>query len=106
MRAIQDHLLPLGVTLPQADRDYVGGYFLWLSLPQDVKGAAVAEAALADEQLVVAHGELFEVPGDNTGDHVRFDHHIRICFAWEAEEYLAEGIERLGNVISRVQRAG
>lgn len=89
--------MPLGVTLPQADRDFVGGYFLWLSLP--VKGAAVAKAALDQELLVVAEGELFEVPGDN--EVVRFDHHLRLCFAWEAEEKFVEGIQRLANVISR-----
>lgn len=99
MKAIDEHLIPLGVTLPQADRGFVGGYFLWLSLPPNIKGAAVAKTALAKERLIVANGELFEVPGDNKD--VRFDHHIRVSFAWEAEENLAEGIRRLGNVISK-----
>jgi len=106
MQAIDKHLIPLGVTLPQADRDFVGGYFLWLSLPRGIKSAEVAKAALAEERLTVAPGELFEVPGDNAQDHVRFDHHVRVCFAWEAEENLAEGIRRLAKVISKLDRAG
>lgn len=104
MRAIEEHLLPLGVTLPQPEREFVGGYFLWLTLDEKLKGAEVAKAALADEVLVVAHGELFEIPGDRSEGQLRFDHHLRLCFAWEAEENLTEGVRRLANVISRMQR--
>lgn len=102
--AIQRHLAPLGVQLPQSHRDVVGGYFVWISLPQQLRGAEVARRAKADENLVVAQGELFEVPGD-TGT-ASFPHGIRLCFAWETEDNLREGVERLASVIRTMQQRG
>lgn len=55
--AINEHLLPLGVQLPQTDRDVVGGYFIWLTLPKPLKGAVVAQRALEEQDVVVAQGE-------------------------------------------------
>lgn len=55
--AIHEHLLPLGVQLPQTDREVVGGYFIWLTLPQPLKGAIVAQMAKDEENVVVAQGE-------------------------------------------------
>jgi DNA-binding transcriptional MocR family regulator len=52
--AINQHLVPLGVGLPQTDRDIVGGYFVWLTLPPPLKGAIVAQRAKEDENLAVA----------------------------------------------------
>lgn len=102
--AIEQHLVPLGVELPQSDRDVVGGYFVWISLPQQLRGAEVARRAKEDENLVVAQGELFEVPGDT--ETASFPHGIRLCFAWETEENLEEGIKRLASVIRMMQRDG
>ncbi len=102
MASIERYLIPLGVTLPQADRDVVGGYFLWLSLPRPLQGTHVARRALKEENLIVAQGELFEVPGEN--DHARFSHEVRLCFAYEDEAELAEGVKRLSHAIVRMQR--
>lgn len=55
--AINEELIPLGVELPQTDRDVVGGYFIWLTLPQPLRGAAVAQRAKDQENVVVAQGE-------------------------------------------------
>ncbi|KAF2843815.1 PLP-dependent transferase [Patellaria atrata CBS 101060] len=99
--AIEMHLIPLGAELAQSGRDIVGGYFIWLSLPPPVKGDVVAQRAKEEENLVVTQGELFQVPDQSE---VTFPHDIRLCFSWEDEEKLAEGIERLARVISRLQR--
>lgn len=104
MAAINKWLVPLGVELPQMDREVVGGYFVWLTLPRPLKGALVAERAKEDENLIVAQGEMFEVPGDT--EHAHFERDLRICFAWEDEAMLAEGIERLGSVIRAMQNEG
>lgn len=61
MATIQEELIPLGVRLPQMDREVVGGYFIWLTLPAPLKGAVVAQRAKDEENLVVAPGEMFEV---------------------------------------------
>lgn len=95
--AIQQHLVPLGVQLPQSDRQVIGGYFLWLALPPSLNGTILAQRAKEQENLIVAHGELFEVPGDT--DAAPFPHAVRLSFAWEDEDQLAEGIARLAVVV-------
>lgn len=102
VKAIHKHLIPLGVRIPQTDREVVGGYFIWLTLPSPLKGADVAQRAKQDDNLVVAQGEMFEVPGDTEHDGTSFSNDIRVCFAWEEEDMLGEGIERLASVISRM----
>lgn len=52
VRAINKHLIPLGCSLPQTDRDFVGGYFIWLTLPRPLKGAVVAQQAKEDNVVV------------------------------------------------------
>ena len=101
MATIDKHLIPLGVTLPQASRDVVGGYFIWLSLPAPLQAEEVAFFAKRDESLVIAPGPIFAVTGDENP--VDLVSNVRICFAWEEEGKLAEGIRRLGQVICRLQ---
>ena len=52
--AINRHLIPLGVCIPQTDRKVVGGYFIWLTLPSPLEGAVVAQRAKEDANLAVA----------------------------------------------------
>jgi DNA-binding transcriptional MocR family regulator len=47
-------MIPLGARLPQTDRDVVGGYFIWLTLPNSVEGAVLAQRAKDEENVVVA----------------------------------------------------
>jgi hypothetical protein len=54
IEAIDKDLVPLGARLPQTDRDVVGGYFIWLTLPDSVDGAALAQRAKDEENVVVA----------------------------------------------------
>ncbi|KAI0470326.1 pyridoxal phosphate-dependent transferase [Xylaria cf. heliscus] len=58
---------------------------------------AIADRCRATEALMIGNGELFAVHGDE--DAVRFDDAIRLCFAWEDEEDLVDGVARLGRVI-------
>ena len=93
--AIRRHLVPLGATLPQENREVVGGYFIWVRLP--VNAVALAKMAKKVANLIVAEGAIFEVPGDR--EVANFPNEIRLCFAWEDEERLAEGIERLASLV-------
>ncbi|KAF2749510.1 PLP-dependent transferase [Sporormia fimetaria CBS 119925] len=104
LSAIEKHLVPLGVQLPKLNREVAGGYFIWLTLPEPVKGAVVAECAKESENLIVAEGGMFEVPGDN--EHAHFENALRLCYAYEGEEQLTEGIERLANAIRSLQDEG
>lgn len=54
VEGINKHLIQLGVSIPQTDREIVGGYFIWLTLPSPLKGAVVAQRAKEEENLVVA----------------------------------------------------
>ena len=100
MSAIERYLVPLGITLPQSTRDVVGGYFVWFSLPHPIKADEFAIRAKQQENVIVAQGSLFGVYGDTKdGD---LDREVRVCFSWEEEDLLVEGIERLGRVIRRM----
>lgn len=54
VQAIHQHLTPLGVRIPQTDREVVGGYFIWMTLPSPLKGADLAQRAKEEENVVVA----------------------------------------------------
>lgn len=95
MDAVKEHLLPLGFKAPQPDRDVVGGYFIWLGLPQALSAAELTSKCQEEEDLIIAPGGIFGVPGDNA---LQFKHNIRLCFAWEDEPRLHDGVVRLARV--------
>jgi DNA-binding transcriptional MocR family regulator len=100
MEAIEKHLVPLGVSLSKLSlegQEIFGGYFIWFQLPEHAVAKRIAELAKEREDLVVAHGDIFEVYGDEGA--ISFPHWMRVCFAWEDEENLEEGIRRLARVI-------
>lgn len=100
MNALKEHLVPLGVTLPQEDRDAVGGFFIWVHLPKVISAQEFAKRCKREENVIVAPGQLFEVPEQA---HVAtFDNGIRLCFTWEDEANLVEGVKRLGDVMRRM----
>lgn len=68
IKAINDLLVPLGVRLPQTDRDFVGGYFIWLTLPDGIEGGALADRARNDENVVVAQVRTDRVTVMGTAD--------------------------------------
>ncbi len=100
--AIHNYLTHLGVTLPQADRDVIGGYFVYLTLPKPLQAEDVAMSAKEDENLIIAPGPVFGVYGDEKA--VDLTRKVRLSFSWEAEDKLAEGVQRLGQVIVRLQK--
>ena len=100
-QAVRKHLLPLGLTTPQPDNDVAGGYFLWLTLPQSLNSTKVDKRALAEENLTIISGPLFKVEGDTQSENMQFGNDLRLCYAWEDEEVLEEGVIRLARVIRR-----
>lgn len=100
--AIEQYLIPLGVTLSQTSREVVGGYFIWLTLPAPLRAEEVAMTAKRDENLVIAPGPIFAVYGDEEA--IDLERKVRVCFSWEEEFKLAEGMQRLGQVIITMQR--
>jgi len=102
-QAIEKHLVPLGVTLGDVSvegKDVFGGYFIWINLPENISAKLVAERAREEENLIVAPGHLFEVSND---PRIKFASSIRLCFSYEEELDLQEGVERLAKAVEDVR---
>jgi DNA-binding transcriptional MocR family regulator len=108
MNAINTHLVPLGFSLPQPSRDVVGGYFAWLTLPTDLRVSAktLAKKCMDEEKVIIAGGNIFEVPGDNGMEETRFDRNVRLCWAWEEEWKLEEAVKRVALVVKSLLEEG
>jgi DNA-binding transcriptional MocR family regulator len=107
METIERHLVPLGVSVTKVSLEgyeVFGGYFIWFQLPRPMIAERIAEIAKERENLVIAHGGMFEVYGDEEA--AMFRRWIRVCFAWEDEEKLVEGIKRLARVVVDVLENG
>ena len=83
--AIREYLLPLGVILPEVSHEgVVGGYFIWIELPEPLQAKDIAdEAAREDgENLVVAAGELFSVQKHQRHSTAApWSRNLRLCFS-------------------------
>ncbi|KAH0496618.1 hypothetical protein TgHK011_003969 [Trichoderma gracile] len=105
MDAVREYLEPLGVLARESsvkgEGGVYGGYFVWLTLTRGPTGVMVSDAALKEENIIVGRGDMFAVKGDEEG--ARFDENIRLCFSWEPEEDLVDGVKRLGELIGRMQ---
>ena len=122
--AVYECLSPLGASLPFPRADVrglyaeagevppglppavAGGYFLWVRLPPGVSAAALAARAEERARVAVQVEGMCLVPevagtsgavGGGPGG--EGDGHVRLCFAWEDERVLAEGIKRLAEVL-------
>ncbi|PFH59112.1 hypothetical protein XA68_12778 [Ophiocordyceps unilateralis] len=107
-RGASAHLVPLGFQAREsslAGSDWYGGYFIWLTASSTTTTMPpprlVAEAAMREASVVIGPGTMFEVRGDER--RTRFDGEIRLCFAWEEEEALVQGVRRLGLLLKRMQ---
>jgi DNA-binding transcriptional MocR family regulator len=110
MQAIQDTLIPLGVTIESnVQNGTAGGFFLYIRMPSDMPPAkVVAAVALQDHNLRVAFGHMFTVAG-NPESMARLEipggmsQCIRLCWAWHEDGEIREGVERLGRAIASVK---
>ncbi|KAI5457191.1 pyridoxal phosphate-dependent transferase [Mariannaea sp. PMI_226] len=102
--AIHEHLTPLGVTTREAGLiggQVYGGYFTWLNLPQGFSAKLISDVAMAEENLIVGNGDIFQVHRDENTVHL--DGAIRLTFAYVPEDDLVEGVRRLGAVMRRIK---
>lgn len=102
VQAIQQDLVPLGVTMPQTNGNVAGGYFVWLTLPHGLHAEALAQRTLSDESLVIAPGPLFRVQGDRAGKEMSFESNFRLCFSYLEEELMIQGVQRLAKVLRKM----
>ncbi|EOO03820.1 putative aminotransferase protein [Phaeoacremonium minimum UCRPA7] len=107
MDAIHEHLGPFGIEVMDSnvkDVQVYGGYFVWITFPDGPTAQDIAERASEDENLIVPPGEMFEVKGDE--ETVKFENSIRLCYSWEEEDDMVEGVRRLGRVIKALRSEG
>ncbi|KAE8161317.1 pyridoxal phosphate-dependent transferase [Aspergillus tamarii] len=101
--AIQRHLSPMGVKARigslNGQRIY-GGYFVWLDMGSEFSTKFIADVLKAEENIIIGHGQMFAVYGDEKS--ASFDSSVRLCFAWEAEQDIVDGIRRMGQLLSRM----
>lgn len=98
--AIRERLTPLGVTfsLDPEQTTLVGGYYVWVKLPNPLNANQVCQKAIDTQNLELGNGGLFSVPGGGSRD-ADLHRSLRLCFMWEDDEHLIEGINRLAIVI-------
>ncbi|GFF24852.1 uncharacterized protein YER152C [Aspergillus udagawae] len=100
--AVMERLYSLGVEIHTGASDalHAGGVFVWIRLPQPLTARNVTERALREENLIVGNGDIFIVPEDQPS--LYQDQCLRLCFAWEDERSLTEGVRRLEKVLVRM----
>ncbi|KAK2601554.1 Valine--pyruvate aminotransferase [Conoideocrella luteorostrata] len=100
LSAIEQHLVPLGVHLPQSGwNGRSGGFFIWIHLPDKVTAQSLAQRALKDKALVIMAGTEFEVETMKGLEDALSKRCIRLSFSWESKENLAAGVVRLASVL-------
>jgi len=97
--AISKYLLPHGVSLPQPNREIVGGYFVWIELPRQLSADEYVERCSTDAEVTIISGTKFQIPGDQR---FQFAHHIRLCFSYVDENLIEEAVRRIGIVLGQM----
>lgn len=113
-QAIRDHLEPLGVRI-DIGRPYIlantterenkervmGGFFIYITLPEGITADNVADVALKEYNLrVLASGAMRVRGSKECTNKTLLTRGIRLCWAWEEPEMLVEGVKRLANVLT------
>jgi DNA-binding transcriptional MocR family regulator len=122
--AVEEYLGPLGVIIaggkgnaidPQslafsssqsretASGPVAGGFFIWLKLPTGLTDAAVSARALRDANVALATETQCRLPVSDSRL-TQAGRYIRLCFAFEPEEKLGEGVLRLKGVLENMLR--
>lgn len=104
--AVSEFLVPLGVTFsPDHGKGAMaGGYYIWLNLPVPLSAAEISQNAESTQNLVVGNGDIFIVPSYLAPENLYQG--LRLCFMWEDNERLVEGVKRLAVVIKALQDGG
>jgi len=74
----------------------MGGFFIWLSLPENVFAQEVKRLAMQEGVLVSAGEGFFVNPGDG-------EHNLRLAFSCAKPDEIEAGIRILGQVVERAR---
>ena len=90
LEALQAHM-PDGVSWTKPE----GGMFIWVTLPDTLDGADLLKQSLESERVAFVPGHAFFADGSGRNT-------LRLSYSTSTEGKIAEGIERLGQLITRV----
>ncbi len=82
--------MPKGVSWTKPE----GGMFVWVTLPENLDGAALLARSLESERVAFVPGKAFFADGSNANT-------LRLSFSCPDEATIEEGISRLGRLIAR-----
>ena len=89
LEALQAHM-PAGVSWTKPE----GGMFIWVTLPDTLDGADLLKQSLESERVAFVPGHAFFADGSGRNT-------LRLSYSTSTEGKIAEGIERLGQLITR-----
>lgn len=89
LEALQAHM-PEGVRWTKPE----GGMFIWVTLPDTLDGADLLKQSLESERVAFVPGHAFFADGSGRNT-------LRLSYSTSTEGKIAEGIERLGQLITR-----
>ncbi|WP_323803349.1 PLP-dependent aminotransferase family protein [Sulfitobacter litoralis] len=93
LAALEAHM-PKGVSWTKPE----GGMFIWVTLPDALDGAELLKQSLESERVAFVPGHAFFADGSGRNT-------LRLSYSTSTEDKIAEGIERLGQLISRALNA-
>jgi DNA-binding transcriptional MocR family regulator len=71
-----------------------------LKLPEGLHADILVKRSREQQNLILAEGNAFVVHGDEAT--AQFQHHIRLCFAYETLENIREGVKRFAQVLADI----
>ena len=86
--------MPKGVTWTRPE----GGMFIWVTLPDTLDGADLLKQSLESERVAFVPGHAFFADGSGRNT-------LRLSYSTSDEARIAEGVKRLGSLISRALNA-
>ena len=89
LEALQAHM-PEGVSWTKPE----GGMFIWVTLPDTLDGADLLKQSLESERVAFVPGHAFFADGSGRNT-------LRLSYSTSTEGKIAEGVERLGQLITR-----
>jgi DNA-binding transcriptional MocR family regulator len=89
LKALTQHM-PGGVSWTKPE----GGMFIWVTLPETLDGADLLARSLESARVAFVPGHAFFADGSGRNT-------IRLSFSNSSEEKIAEGIKRLGALVSK-----
>ena len=89
LESLQAHM-PEGVSWTKPE----GGMFIWVTLPDTLDGADLLKQSLESERVAFVPGHAFFADGSGRNT-------LRLSYSTSTEGKIAEGIERLGQLITR-----